>query len=153
MKLDALIDVGHLADSLSVCRATAIMLFRFKISYSAVRQALLNLDDLTPSIDDLMAVSKQLPTTEEVCGPFLTSLQSSLMLVAQITRIKDFSDVTKLAKADQFMRSIYSYRISSEIVVLKFVLLSDDDYSQAPAMDRVHDFPPEIRAGRGGDPP
>ncbi|KAF8138924.1 hypothetical protein EV363DRAFT_1315171 [Boletus edulis] len=68
----------------------AIMLSRFKIGYSAIRQALLDLDDSVLSIDDLKEISKQLPTADEV------------------TRIKDFGDVTKLAKADQFIYEIMS---------------------------------------------
>lgn len=47
-------------------RVTAIMLSRFKIGYPAIRQALLDLDDAILSIDELKAISKQLPTTEEV---------------------------------------------------------------------------------------
>lgn len=44
----------------------AIMLSRFKIGYSAIRQALLDLDDSVLDIDDLKAISKQLPTADEV---------------------------------------------------------------------------------------
>lgn len=52
----------------------AIMLSHFKIGFSAIRQALLDLDDATLSIDDLKAISKQLPTTEEVRNSLLASL-------------------------------------------------------------------------------
>lgn len=52
----------------------AIMLSRFKIGYSAIRQALLDLDDSILSIDDLKAISKQLPTTDEVRTLLLTRL-------------------------------------------------------------------------------
>ena len=50
------------------------MLSRFKIGYSAIRQALLDLDDSILSIDDLKAISKQLPTTDEVRTLLLTRL-------------------------------------------------------------------------------
>ena len=50
------------------------MLSHFKIGFSAIRQALLDLDDATLSIDDLKAISKQLPTTEEVRNSLLASL-------------------------------------------------------------------------------
>ena len=53
---------------------TAIMLSRFKIGYSAIRQALLDLDDSIFSVDELKAISKQLPTTEEVRKSLLTYL-------------------------------------------------------------------------------
>ena len=52
----------------------AIMLSRFKIEYSAIRKALLDLDDSVLSIDELKAISKQLPTTEEVCKFLLMTL-------------------------------------------------------------------------------
>lgn len=48
------------------------MLSRFKIGYPAIRQALLDLDDSVLPIDDLKAISKQLPTTEEVRNFLLT---------------------------------------------------------------------------------
>lgn len=65
---DTFIDVGLL-----ICWVAAIMLSRFKIGYSAIRQALLDLDDSALSIDDLKAISKQLPTTEEVRKSLFTS--------------------------------------------------------------------------------
>jgi len=52
----------------------AIMLSHFKIGYSAIRQALLDLDDSTLSIDDLKEIGKQLPTTDEVRKYLITSL-------------------------------------------------------------------------------
>jgi diaphanous 1 len=62
----------------------AIMLSRIKLAPVDIRNALLEVDDKTLSVDDLKAMERQLPTTEE------------------ITRLKDFEDVSKLAKADQY---------------------------------------------------
>lgn len=44
----------------------AIMLSRIKIGLPEIRRALLELDDMKLSIDDLRAIGKQLPTSEEV---------------------------------------------------------------------------------------
>jgi hypothetical protein len=46
--------------------ALAIMLSRIKMSFPDIRKALLELDDHKLSYDDLKAISKQLPTSEEV---------------------------------------------------------------------------------------
>ncbi|KAG6861568.1 hypothetical protein C0995_014864 [Termitomyces sp. Mi166 len=53
-----------------------------------IRKALLDLNDDKLSVDDLRSISRQLPTSEE------------------ISRIKDFYDVKKLAKADQYFNEI-----------------------------------------------
>jgi len=63
---------------------TAIMLTRMKLHHSDIKKALLEVDDNRLSTDDLKAISKQLPTQDEV------------------SRIRDFGDVSKLAKADQY---------------------------------------------------
>jgi diaphanous 1 len=42
------------------------MLSRIKMEYPEIRRALLEIDDEKLSIDDLKAISKQLPTSEEV---------------------------------------------------------------------------------------
>ena len=52
------------------------MLSRIKIGLSDIRKALLELDDQRLSIDDLRAISRQLPTSEEVRTP--TSLTRSM---------------------------------------------------------------------------
>ncbi|KAH0826048.1 hypothetical protein J3R83DRAFT_2832 [Lanmaoa asiatica] len=83
------------------------MLSRFKIGYSAIRQALLDLDDSTLLIYDLKAISKQLPTTQEVRKSLLTFYSSfDQCSLPQMSRIKDFGDVTKLAKADRFIHEV-----------------------------------------------
>lgn len=45
---------------------TAIMLSRIKLSLPDIRRAILELDDNLLSVDDLKAIGKQLPTSEEV---------------------------------------------------------------------------------------
>lgn len=42
------------------------MLARFKLDLPSIRKAILELDDEKLSMDELRAISKQLPTTEEV---------------------------------------------------------------------------------------
>ncbi|KAG6910997.1 hypothetical protein DXG01_006051 [Tephrocybe rancida] len=75
---------------LDISRANnvAIMLSRIKMGYADIRQALLDLNDNKLSVDDLRSISRQLPTSEE------------------ISRIGDFDDVKKLAKADQYFSEI-----------------------------------------------
>jgi diaphanous 1 len=73
----------------------AIMLARIKLSNAEIRQSLLEIDDNKLSTDDLKAISKQLPTQEE------------------LSRIRDFGDLSKLAKADQYFGEV-SYRFSNE---------------------------------------
>jgi len=104
-------------------------LSRFKISYSAIRQALLDLDDLTLSIDDLKAISKQLPTTDEM------------------TRIKDFGDVTKLAKADQFIHEIMTIpRLPQRIECMIFRQRFELDVEEIrPDLKTVRDACRELR--------
>ncbi|KAG6373818.1 hypothetical protein JVT61DRAFT_5963 [Boletus reticuloceps] len=107
----------------------AIMLSRFKIEYSAVRQALLDLDDFVLSIDNLKAISKQLPTADEV------------------TRIKDFGDVTKLAKADQFIYEIMSIpRLSQRMDCMIFRRRFELDLEEIrPDLKTVRDACLELR--------
>jgi diaphanous 1 len=64
------------------------MLSRIKLTPADIRKALLELDDNALSIDDLKAMERQTPTAEEV------------------VRLKDFGDVSKLAKADQFFHQV-----------------------------------------------
>ena len=64
------------------------MLSRIKLTPAEIRKALLEVDDKALSIDDLKAMERQTPTTEEVA------------------RLKDFGDVSKLAKADQFFHQV-----------------------------------------------
>lgn len=60
------------------------MLARIRMDNEDIKKAILEVDDTKLSIDDIKSISKQLPTSEEV------------------GRIRDFGDVSKLAKADQY---------------------------------------------------
>ncbi len=64
------------------------MLSRIKLTPVDIRIAVLKVDDEALSVDDLKAMERQMPTVEEV------------------TRLKDFGDVSKLAKADQFFYQV-----------------------------------------------
>ncbi|KAK7695397.1 hypothetical protein QCA50_000033 [Cerrena zonata] len=78
------------------------MLSRIKLSLPDIRTALLAIDDRLTT-DQLRAISKQLPTSEE------------------ITRIKDFEEVGKLAKADQYFSQIMTLpRLSERLECMIF---------------------------------
>lgn len=64
------------------------MLSRIKLSFPDLRRALLEIDDARLSMDDLKAIGKHLPSNDE------------------ISRIRDFGDVSKLAKADQYFSEV-----------------------------------------------
>lgn len=64
------------------------MLARIKLGPQEIRKAILAVDDARLSTDDLKAMSKQLPSQEE------------------IARLKDFGDLSKLAKADQYFGEV-----------------------------------------------
>jgi len=66
----------------------AIILSRIKLTPVEIRKALLRIDDEALSVDDLKAMARQMPTSEE------------------LTRLKDFGDVSKLAKADQYFYQV-----------------------------------------------
>jgi len=42
------------------------MLSRIKLDFAGIKRAILDLDDTKLSVDDLRAISRQLPTDEEV---------------------------------------------------------------------------------------
>ncbi|KAG8791741.1 hypothetical protein FRC16_000311 [Serendipita sp. 398] len=75
---------------LDISRANnvAIMLARIKLSNEGIKQALLEIDDSKLTSDDLKSICRQLPTAEE------------------IVRLRDFGDLGKLAKADQYFGQI-----------------------------------------------
>ena len=64
------------------------MLARIKLALSDIRKALLEVDDQSLSADDLKSISKHIPTLDE------------------INRLKDFADIGKLAKADQYFSEV-----------------------------------------------
>ncbi len=51
---------------------SAIMLSRIKLGFPEIRKALLDIDDSRLSVDDLKAISRQLPTSEEVSSRVMT---------------------------------------------------------------------------------
>jgi len=75
---------------LDITRANhvAIMLSRIKLPFAEIRRAVLEFDDNRLTMDDLRAIGKHMPTSEE------------------IVRIRDFGDVSKLAKADQYFSEV-----------------------------------------------
>ena len=84
----------------------AIVLSRIKLNLEEIRRALLDVDDSKLAPDDLRAISRQLPTPEEVGNthPFC----NTFVEILQITRIRDFEDVGKLAKSDQYFSQVGS---------------------------------------------
>lgn len=81
------------------------MLSRIKLGFPEIRRALLDIDDQKLSIDELRAISKQLPTADEVRLVLYVCLRQ-LTRNVQINRIQDFQDVSKLAKADQYFGQV-----------------------------------------------
>lgn len=77
---------------LAVTRANniAIMLSGIKVAFSDIRKALLELNDDNLTFDNLISISRQLPTSEE------------------IARLKNYEDITRLTKADQYFSQIMS---------------------------------------------
>lgn len=65
----------------------------------------MEIDDERLTIDDIKAISKQLPTVEEVKVP-LSKFDNCVEWVFQVERIKSFDDVNKLAKADQYFYQV-----------------------------------------------
>ncbi|KZV82357.1 FH2-domain-containing protein [Exidia glandulosa HHB12029] len=117
---------------LDITRANhvAIMLSRIKLSFPDLRRALLEIDDVRLSMDDLRAIGKHLPSNDE------------------IARIRDFGDVSKLAKADQYFSEIMavprlSQRIDCMIYRRKFEL---DIEEVRPDLDVLHHAAKELRA-------
>ncbi|KIK96072.1 hypothetical protein PAXRUDRAFT_32637 [Paxillus rubicundulus Ve08.2h10] len=119
---------------LDITRANniAIMLSRFKIGYPAIRQALLDFDDSILSIEDLKAISKQLPTTEEM------------------NRIKDFGDVSKLAKSDQYLHEIMSIpRLPQRLECMIFRQRFELDVEEIrPDLKTIRDACRELRSSQ-----
>ena len=62
-------------------------------------------------MDDLKAIGKQLPTTEEVSHRHYQFLHLKV-IVFQVGRIRDFEDVSKLAKADQYFSEVCVFSVS-----------------------------------------
>jgi diaphanous 1 len=84
------------------------MLSRIKMGLPEIRKAILDIDDSKLLFDDLKAISRHLPTIEEVRPSASLLYRTTLIyfLHRQIGRIKDFEDVSKLAKADQYFNQV-----------------------------------------------
>jgi hypothetical protein len=95
------------------------MLSRIKLTPADIRKALLELDDNALSVDDLKAMERQTPTAEEV------------------VRLKDFGDVSKLAKADQFF---YQVGLAPFWQTQTAMLHLDYGYSQDHRPSAMHDL-------------
>ncbi|TCD69991.1 hypothetical protein EIP91_005241 [Steccherinum ochraceum] len=117
---------------LDITRANnvAIMLSRIKLSLPDIRRALLELDDIKLSTDDLKAIGKQLPTTEE------------------IARITDFEDVGKLAKADQYFSHIMTIpRLSERLECMLYRRKLEIEIEEVrPELNIVRNASHELRA-------
>lgn len=66
----------------------AIMLSRIKLELPHIRLAIMELDDDKLTLDNLKAISRQLPSNDEM------------------ERIKSFEDVSKLSKADRYFDEV-----------------------------------------------
>ncbi len=114
------------------------MLSRIKMDYPEIRRALLEIDDGKLSFDDLKALSRQLPTSEEVC--IMCDSQIALSKYdKQVERIKSFEDVSKLAKADQYFHQVgLTNYLRWLFLTLSFIL--DHEYpatQRAPGMHAI----------------
>lgn len=77
------------------------------MSLPDIRKAIIELDDDKLSIDDLRAMSRYLPTREEVSYHCCTdSIRYLIECGRQAARIKEHDDVGKLAKADQYLSQV-----------------------------------------------
>lgn len=108
----------------------AIMLTRIKIGPAEIRRALLELDDQRLSVDDLRAISRQLPTSEEV------------------VRLKDFGDVSKLAKADQYFSQIMTIpRLAERLECMLYRRKLELEVEETrPELNIVHMAAKELRS-------
>lgn len=106
------------------------MLSRVKLGLSDIRRALLELDDSKLSVDDLRAIGRQLPTAEEVI------------------RLKDFGDLSKLAKADQYFGHIMTIpRLSQRLECMLYRRKLELEIEEIrPDLDIVHLASREMRS-------
>ncbi|CAK5262775.1 unnamed protein product [Mycena citricolor] len=118
---------------LDITRANniAIMLSRIKMGFPDIKQALLDLNDEKLSVDDLKAISKQLPTAEEM------------------GRIKDFDDdLGKLAKADQYFGQVMTIpRLSERLECMLYRRKLDLDIEEIrPELNILRNASHELRS-------
>ncbi|PVF96346.1 FH2-domain-containing protein [Serendipita vermifera] len=119
---------------LDITRANniAIMLSRIKLSNGEIRQSLLEIDDSKLSTDDLKAISKQLPTQEE------------------LGRIRDFGDLSKLAKADQYFGELMHIpRLSERLDCLIYRRKLELELAELkPDLDMVRNAGAEVKGSK-----
>ncbi|TFK28908.1 FH2-domain-containing protein [Coprinopsis marcescibilis] len=117
---------------LDITRANnvAIMLSRIKMGLAAICNAILEMDDSALSVDDLKAIGKQLPTNEE------------------IERIKNFGNVDKLSKSDQYFSHIMSIpRLSERLECMAYRRKVDLDIEEIrPDLNTLRNASRELRA-------
>lgn len=122
----------NVATLLDINRAnhTAIMLARIKMSLPDIRNAIVELDDNKLGIDDLRAMTRYLPTPDEVA------------------RIKDHGDVSKLAKADQYFAQIISIpRLSERLNCMVYRRKLELDIEELrPELEHLRNASKELRA-------
>ncbi|CAE6362187.1 unnamed protein product, partial [Rhizoctonia solani] len=115
---------------LDITRANnvAIMLKTLKLSPVAIREAILAVDDTRLSAEDLVAISKQLPTVEEA------------------NRIQDFGDVGKLAEADRYFSEILKIpRLQERLSCMIYRRRLELDIIEAqPDLSILHDAAVEV---------
>lgn len=95
----------------------AIMLSRIKMDYPEIRASLVEIDDSKLSADDLKAISKQLPTPDEVCFFDNPRKENIALTYQQIGRLQSFEDVKKLARADQYFYQVCSCHQQMEVLL------------------------------------
>jgi len=100
------------------------------MSLPDIRNALLGLDDEKLSTDDLKAIGKQLPTIEEMA------------------RIRDFEDIGKLAKADQYFSQIMTIpRLSERLECMLYRRKLEIEIEEVrPELNIVRNASHELRA-------
>ncbi|KAJ3566776.1 hypothetical protein NP233_g6789 [Leucocoprinus birnbaumii] len=122
-------DVTTLLD-INRANHVAIMLSRIKLEFPQIRKALLNVDDSKLSVDNLRAISKQLPTMEEV------------------ERIRSFGDVSKLSKADQYFSEIMTIpRLAERLECMLFRRKLELDIEEVrPELNILRNASREVRS-------
>ena len=103
-----------------------IMLMRIKLGLPEIRKALLDLNDQSLSVDELRAISRQLPTPEEVCTVRITRIQ-----LQQLVVLLD-CPATRLRRRHQASEG-------------RPVLQSDHDHSASLGAAGMHDLPEKAR--------
>ncbi|KZV64586.1 actin-binding FH2, partial [Peniophora sp. CONT] len=110
----------------------AIMLSRIKLPPAEIKRALLSLDDTLLTVDDLKALSRQIPTPEE------------------ISRLKDFGpDTSTLSKADQLFIELSTVpRLAARLEAMIFRRRLELDVEELrPELDIVRCAGKEMRGG------